>query len=237
VQRPDDDSSEGIPSPLDAADRAQVERLAQLLRAAAKEVVAHKERLLSVTLDGADVVDQDLVIAFVERLVQLFSPIVSEIARKSSNSSELSLKREHDDGRREELYLRKQELMKRIEPLSAPARGLFSPLGLAPRAEQPLAFTPRPESVRLGRLSDQPTRPIARPEQPAPQTPRPEPVAQTPQPASAAPRPPPPPLPPPPPPPEPPSAPGPRAEQPSIDIAVDDELDTVEGFTLDERSR
>jgi hypothetical protein len=191
--------------------------------------VAHKERLLSVTLDGADVVEQDLVIAFVERLVQMFSPIVSEIARKSSNATELSLKREHDDGRREELYLRKQELAKRIEPLTAPARGLFAPLGLAPRAEQPLAFTPRPESVRLGRPSDQPTRPIARPEQPPANTPRPEPVAPTPQPAAAAPR--------PPPPPEPPAAPGPRPEQSSVDISVDDELDTVEGFRLDESGR
>jgi hypothetical protein len=209
VQRPEDDASEGLASPLDASDRAQVERLSQLLRAAAKEVVSHKERLLTVALDGTDVIEQDLVIAFVERLVHMFAPIVSEISRKSSNALELSLKREHDDGRREEVYLRKQELAKRVEPLSAPARSLFAPLGLTARPEAPPGHTPRPE-------------------QPVASSPRPEPPAltpRTPQPPTLTPR-----------TPQPPAS-TPRPETSSVDITLEDDMDTVEGFRLDERGK
>jgi hypothetical protein len=60
----------------------------------------------------------------------MFAPIVAEIARRSPNALELSLKCETDGGRREELYLRKKDLVAKLEPLTPPARALFAPLAL-----------------------------------------------------------------------------------------------------------
>ena len=46
-------------------------------------------------------------------------PTVVEIARRSPNDHELTLKREGDDGKREELYLRKSELLGKLGIRSA----------------------------------------------------------------------------------------------------------------------
>ncbi len=131
VQRPEEEAAGDVaPPPLDGPDRAQLERLWQLLRAGVNDVLLHKERLLSVELDGVDIFEGDQVIPFVQRIIKMFAPIVAEISRRSPNSMELSLKTEADNGRREEMYLRKQDLASKLEPLTGPARALFSPLAL-----------------------------------------------------------------------------------------------------------
>ena len=66
----------------------------------------------------------------VERMVALFAPTVAEITARSPNPHELSLKRETDEGKREELYLRREELHRKMEPLPAEGRRIFGPLGL-----------------------------------------------------------------------------------------------------------
>ncbi|WP_205633644.1 hypothetical protein [Labilithrix luteola] len=67
---------------------------------------------------------------FVVRLVTMFAPTVREIAKRSPNEFELSLKMENDGGRREELYLRKDQLTSKLQPLSSAGRQVFAPLGL-----------------------------------------------------------------------------------------------------------
>jgi hypothetical protein len=131
VQRLEEEAAgEGPPSAPDAPDRVQLERLWQLLRAAVNDLLFSKERLLSVELDGVDVFENDQVLPFVHRLIKMFAPIVQEISRRSPSSLELSLKTEDDHGRREEIYLRKQELLSKLQPLSANARAVFAPLAL-----------------------------------------------------------------------------------------------------------
>jgi hypothetical protein len=67
---------------------------------------------------------------FIERLLRLLAPTVNEIARRSPNASELSLKTEDDNGRREEIYVKKDELAAHIEPLGEREKALFLPLKL-----------------------------------------------------------------------------------------------------------
>jgi hypothetical protein len=136
VVRPEDDPTlDGLSSIIDAPDRAQLERLWQLLRSSVNDVLLYKERLLSAEIDGGDVFEGERMLVFVKRVIKMFAPIVSEISRRSPNALELSLKHEHENGRREEIYLRKQDLVKRIEPLSPPARALFAPFALIQEAE------------------------------------------------------------------------------------------------------
>lgn len=130
VEHPGVAGGEAIPSNLGAADLAQLERLWIGLRTACRDVVELKEQLRSVTLDGQPVFEGGLVVPFVVRLVTMFAPTVREIAKRSPNEFELSLKVESEGGRREEIYLRKEQLVSQLHPLPASGREVFAPLGL-----------------------------------------------------------------------------------------------------------
>jgi hypothetical protein len=100
------------------------------------DVLPHRERLTRVELAGEDLFEQGAFIPFFQRIVKLFAPIVGEIAKRSPNPAELSLKQENDAGRREEVYVKKQDLMGKLAALDEQGRAVFAPLWL-PRDEQP----------------------------------------------------------------------------------------------------
>jgi len=130
VEHPGQPNADQLAGALGASDLAALDRVWQALRLASREVIEHKEQLVAVTMDGAPVFESGLVVPFVVRLVAMFAPAVREIARRSPNEFELSLKQEGDDGRREEVYLRKEQLVSKLQPLSAAGREVFAPLGL-----------------------------------------------------------------------------------------------------------
>ena len=104
------------------------------------------------SLDGTPVFEGGLVIPFVVRLVTMFAPTVREIAKRSPNEFELSLKQENDGGRREEIYLRKEQLVSKLQPLSSIGREVFAPLGLDSWVPG-LTTAPPPVVSRLRRAS------------------------------------------------------------------------------------
>jgi hypothetical protein len=131
VHHPDDAEAEsGLPAVLDAVSAKEVERLWQHLRSACGPVLAKKKRLVSLALGGADVTEQDLGTKVVALVVAAIAPTVGEVARRSPNAHELSLKVENDTGRREEIYLRKAQLVSSLSSVTPKERGVFDPLGL-----------------------------------------------------------------------------------------------------------
>ncbi len=130
VEHPGQPNAEALDGPLGGADLAALERVWQALAVSTRDVLEHKEQLVMAGLDGTPVFDGGLVIPFVVRLVTMFAPTVREIAKRSPNEFELSLKQETDGGRREEIYLRKDQLVSRLHPLSSIGREVFAPLGL-----------------------------------------------------------------------------------------------------------
>jgi hypothetical protein len=131
VHHPDDAEAEsGLPAVLDQPSAAEVERLWQLVRAACAPVLARKKRLVTLSLAGTDVVENDLGTKVVKLVVGAIAPIVGEVARRSPNVHELSLKVENDSGRREEIYLRKAQLVSALSSVAPNERGVFDPLGL-----------------------------------------------------------------------------------------------------------
>ena len=131
VHHPDDAEAEsGLPAVLDASSAADVERLWQLLRAACAPLLARKKRLMSLTLGGAEVAEHDLGTKVVSLVVSTIASTVSEVARRSPNAHELSLKVENDQGRREEIYLRKAQLVSSLSAVAPKERSVFDPLGL-----------------------------------------------------------------------------------------------------------
>jgi len=131
VHHPDDVEAEsGLPAVLDHASALEVERLWQQLRSACGTLLARKKRLVSLSLGGADVTEQDLGTKVVALIVAAIAPTVGEVARRSPNAHELSLKVENDSGRREEIYLRKAQLVSSLSSVTPKERGVFDPLGL-----------------------------------------------------------------------------------------------------------
>lgn len=129
VGHPGDPNAGSLPPTMEAGDQAHVERLWQALWDAMPPLADRRGHLISLGMEGEDVFVNDKVVDFIRRLVTMFAPIVGEIATHSPNKSELSLKRETDDGRREEIYLRKEDLIAHIEELGEPEREIFAPFG------------------------------------------------------------------------------------------------------------
>lgn len=84
-----------------------------------------------ISIDGKDVVGEGLTHELIDRLVRLLAPTVREIDARSPAVEELTLKIEHEGGRREEIYIPKQRLVRRVAELPADLRSTFVPLGLS----------------------------------------------------------------------------------------------------------
>ena len=126
-------------------DATRMRELGTALRRQCKPLLNRKRRLIYAQLDGHDVFDRGLVRALFERIVDRLEPIVSEVSRHSPNQAELSLKLERENGRREELYLRKNELIEMVSQLPEEQRGLFYRLSFMP--DRPLPPPSNPPSA------------------------------------------------------------------------------------------
>jgi hypothetical protein len=131
VEHPGSPNSESLPPELDEEDAELARPFAHAVRASCLELLAHKAQLSYIKLDGVDPRSTGTsLIPLVERIVAMLAPTVHELTKRSPNPLELSLKRESADGRREELYLRKEELTRKLQPLPSAGRAVFAPLGL-----------------------------------------------------------------------------------------------------------
>lgn len=131
VEHPGDPRADALPGHLDQHDAATLERLWNALLESTVEALNRRERMISLTVDSTDALANRLGVEVVTRLVTLFAPTVIELAKRSPNNHELTLKCETSAGKREELYLRKSELLKQLQPLPSGGRAIFEPLGLS----------------------------------------------------------------------------------------------------------
>lgn len=151
VQYPDDPEAQGqLPTAVDAGDRVHLERLWTILKKSVAPATEHKTRVVSIHIDGEEIFAADKVLALVMRLIQMMAPTVAEIARRSPNPQELSLKIEHDGGRREEIYVKKTDLVAKLIPLAPAEVAVFAPLALGQAEAAPASSTipvinPEPE--------------------------------------------------------------------------------------------
>jgi hypothetical protein len=147
VDRPGMPEANALSDQLDPGDLPVFDRLFTSLQTSTNKLPSLRSRLRACTVDNVSAFDTEGALRFIERLVSLFAPTVKEIAARSPNAQELSLKRETDDGKREEIYLRRDDIRQKLEPLPSDGRAVFAPLGLdhwLPSA----SMTPPPVSVR-----------------------------------------------------------------------------------------
>lgn len=143
VHHPDDsEAEEGLAPILEEPSATEVERLWQLIRKACGPVLLQKRRLVSLTLEGEDVFAKDSTARVVALMVETIGATVVEVARRSPNPRELSLKVENDGGRREEIYLKKDQLEAALATVPFPDRMVFEPLGIMPGIDVRVSMEP-----------------------------------------------------------------------------------------------
>ena len=142
AKRGDADNDPPFASPPE--DVPKIEELAEALRRSCASLLARKRRLLFMQLEGHDVLDRGLVRPLFDRIAARMAPVAEQVSAHSPNPSELSLKVERPDGRREELYLRKQELVDMVAPLPPQAQTLYALLSFMPAPKPPPSIPPPP---------------------------------------------------------------------------------------------
>jgi hypothetical protein len=130
VDHPGDPNAALVPPTAEPSDLPHLDRLWTALSGKFDEIIEERAAVTSVSLDSEDVFLRGLGQKLVERLVSVLAPMALEVARRSPNATELSLKREGENGRREELYLKREQLVVTLEPLPRDGRAVFAPLGL-----------------------------------------------------------------------------------------------------------
>lgn len=121
--------------PLAAEDREKLVELWRNLEGACLSALANRESARDFRLDGADLLEEGQVVDFVQRYVAMYQPFVEQIAKRSPSAKELSLKIEHDDGHREEIYLRREDLADVVAGLGDAEMKCFAPLDFFPEIE------------------------------------------------------------------------------------------------------
>ncbi len=130
VDRLEDPNAKALSPVLEPQDLVKVDALAQAVRTSLAELFYDREAVVRVEIEGKDVYKNRMALSLVSRLVRTFAPIVEEIVARSPSQQELSLKLENDQGKREELYLKRDEVLEKLQPLNAEGRKVFAPLGL-----------------------------------------------------------------------------------------------------------
>lgn len=153
------EASELPPFDLEEADAAKVRELDHKLVGLAADLMPARKALLEAALATTPLADVREPQVIVERLVALMAPVVQEIASRSLTPTELVLKRQTGDGRREEIFVSRRDLQLKLHGLVEASRKVFAPLGLG---ELPPGEAPPPKAI----VEEKPRPPVVVPPPP-----------------------------------------------------------------------
>jgi hypothetical protein len=120
------------------------------------ELAGLRGRLVQARFDDAPLAELETTLPLVERLVAVMAPTVQEIAQRSQNPAELVLRRQVGGNRREEIFLSRADLLRKLAVLPDDLQQLFAPFGLggtaAVAADRPPAESPRFSAAQTASL-------------------------------------------------------------------------------------
>jgi hypothetical protein len=148
---------EAFASPID--DRPVLEALWRALDEERGRVIGCPATLVEVTLDGRRVEDASAMLSVVERLVDCHRPTVTVLARHSPNPAELTIKVVKPDGKREEAWVRREDLAQHLWSLPPSLRSRLSIAELSVDDEH-LAEAKTGAYVAVGVMEDDESVPI-----------------------------------------------------------------------------
>lgn len=76
-----------------------------------------KKRLNYIHLDVKDVIEENIVFELMQKVAELFAPIIADIKEHSPFGEELSLKAEDETGNRSEIYLKKSQVIDKLDAI------------------------------------------------------------------------------------------------------------------------
>lgn len=123
-------AEEGAGFDTDDRDAAGLRQLAARIEDALRGLRDRRRALVSATIDGVSLADHDHPRVLVDRLVETMAPVVRAIAQRSLAPGELVLKRLLADDRREEIFVSRAELTRKLDPLPPALRQALAPLGI-----------------------------------------------------------------------------------------------------------
>jgi len=149
---------------LSGEDLVHVERLWNRIAETSGDLQTRRQTMTSASFDGKSLREHEEPQEILTRLINVVSPVVQEIARRSGAPGELVLRRDLGEGRREEIYITKAELHEKVVGLPLTARPIFDPLELSDGPRSPRAPA-HSEPIYLeadmtdpGELESEPTR-------------------------------------------------------------------------------
>ncbi len=131
IERSDADVFPAIPS-----DAEKISGLWEALESVGRHALDFRDAVVSVRHEEEDLLTGAGIHGLIDVLMDAYAPIANKIDQKSPSSRELSLKREHESGRREELYLDKAALRVLLEDKDDVAKERFMRLPLEDRASR-----------------------------------------------------------------------------------------------------
>jgi hypothetical protein len=132
VQRVDaDENPLAQPVLLEGVDVQLVKRLWRRVEETICDLVNHRAHLLAATLYGKRVTEIESPATIAVAVIQSVAPLVRDIQRHSRTAGELQLKRDLGDGRREELFISQEEILRKVATLAPENQQLFDIFGLA----------------------------------------------------------------------------------------------------------
>jgi hypothetical protein len=126
--RTDDEGRGAETFDVEESDKPKLLALRDRLAAATSELARHRRAVIDAKLAGESFRTLAEPSQVVERLIATVAPEVQEISARSQSSGELVLRRLLGGDRREEIFLSKQELKAKLEPLKEAHRAMFQPL-------------------------------------------------------------------------------------------------------------
>ena len=126
--RVDEQQKREEPFEAQEADAAKLCALRDNVAAALAELGRHRTKLLDAKLEGEALANHARPSLLVERIIAQLVPETREIAARSQSVGELVLRRALGGDRREEIFLPKQDLKAKIEPLNDRNRAMFDGL-------------------------------------------------------------------------------------------------------------
>lgn len=119
IERESDDGMTMFPAvPSDAE---KLEGLWESLEETAQRAYAARASISSVRIDGHDVLAEGQALLAIDRIARAFAPVVQQLAARTPNDHELTLKVEGEDGKREERYVRRRDLHALLEEAGSAA--------------------------------------------------------------------------------------------------------------------
>jgi hypothetical protein len=155
------------PSDVDGEDAEKLRSLRDALEMMALETAHNRQSPVAARIDGKPVLEHETPNVVIERIITDIAPLVAEIARRSLAPGELVLRRHLGENHREEVFLSKAELEKKLEPLPLALRSAFAPFNLWDLAgASPGLETPQPAAEMVAHENGE--RAIPRPVDTAP---------------------------------------------------------------------